>query len=212
MKNTKKLLMLSYLFLILGIVFAAGCVDSGTDTTPPSDDTTVPPIADAALYRGIVADVENDGDQINVTLKRAVGTNFGAEQITFLITNKTNIKFNKSEIQEGRYLEVYYGGTSYESPQTALAVNLLPDADKCNYNGVLDTIVTVTPDQSGALILILDDGETKMSFPYSSSTQFYLTFSELKEGDKLNIYTTGVILETNPAQSDAKEVRPFYSP
>jgi hypothetical protein len=211
MKNTKKLFMFSCLFLIMGIVFVAGCVDSNPAPAPPSNDTntTVPPIADAALYRGEVASVAESSGQINVTLKQVEGTNFGAQEIEFWITNNTTILFNKSEIKEGKYLEVYYGGESKE-PQMALAVNLLPDADNCIYNGVVTDISQEGTVQSGTITLALDDDKT-MIFAYSTSTQFYLTFSDLKVGDKLNIYTTGNVNDSDPQQTDAKEVRLFYA-
>jgi len=210
MKNMKKLLMFSCLFLILGTVLIAGCLDSDSDNSSnnSSNNTTIPPIADAALYRGTVVEAADDGGQLNVLLRQADGTNFGAETMNFLITNGTNITFNQSEITEGRYLEVYYGPTEGQSPSAAILVNLLPDADKCIYNGVLEDFA---PDEdnsnSGTITLKLNDVETVMVFTFSSSTQFYLTVADLQAGDMLNIYAPGSVSNTEPPQTEAREVR-----
>ena len=186
MKNVKTLIIFSCLFLVSGAVVIAGCLDSGSNN---STNTTTPPIEDAAIYRGIVVEVTNSSNQLNVTLEKAEGTNF-ADSKSFLITDSTNMKFNKSDIKKGKYLEVYF--TSMEednSTPTAIAVNLLPDADKCVYNGVLQNITADESDSNaGTITLKLKNDENSVTFSYSSSTQFYLNVSDLKEGDLLNIY------------------------
>jgi hypothetical protein len=208
MKNMKILLLLSCLLLVLGTVFIAGCVDPDTDD-PADNNTTVPPVEDAARYRGTVSEVTDDNGQLTVILEKAEGTNLPTSK-AFLITNSTNIKFNKSEIKEGAFLEVYHGNASDDGVSTAIAINLLPAADQCIYNGVLEKILETDKSGTGVLTLKLnDDDETVMEFAYSTSTQFYLNFSELKEGDMLNIFAPGPIKETSPPQTDAAEVSPY---
>jgi hypothetical protein len=144
---------------------------------------------------------------LSVTLEQVTGTNFGAESINFLITNNTNMKFNLSEIKEGKYLEVYYMPTEDLSAPIAIAVNLLPDADLCIYNGVLENFTSDEDNASGTITLKLNDDETIMVFIFSSSTQFY--FNDLALGDMLNIYAPGPVLEIEPPQKEAQEVRRY---
>ena len=209
MEKMNKLIILSCLLLVLGTVLIAGCLDSDSDNSlNDSNNTNIPPIADAALYRGNVINVEDDNGQLTVTLEQVAGTNFGAAEMNFLITENTNISFNQSEIVNGKYMEIYYGPTEGSSP-TAIVVNLLPDADKCVYNGVLEDFTPDEDSQSGTITLKLNDSEAIMVFAYSSSTQFYLTVSDLQQGDMLNIYTSGSVSDTEPPQTGALEVRMY---
>lgn len=195
--------------------------DSGSsvDSGDPEDSTHVDAPADAAMYRGTISSVEKDGDDTLFVLKQAEGTDFGNAAITVRFTADTNYEFKLADATEGKYLEVYYGIGAETDATTgataewidAIAANLYHSADSVLFNGTVKGI-TKTDANSGSISIVGLDDNQETIYHYSANTQFYLDFEALKEGDKVNVFSSGVLAESFPPQGTILELRPYAEP
>lgn len=210
---------------------------SESTTEPESQEPQTPPIpADAAMYRGTVSgtvsatSTEGDADKgtVQFTLTQAEGTDFGAPSLKFSFTADTRADFTP---EDGQYLEVYYGRApgaplSTTEVHNALTAIKYHSAEMVNFNGTVKAI-NPHPDKPGQGTLVMASmpplAEQSLANPASDpyivhfnydkeKTQFYLTFDEIKVGDKLNIFQSGAMTMSLPPQSFAIEVRPYAEP
>lgn len=173
-------------------------------------------VADAAMYRGTVMEIkENDGGK-TLVLEQAKGTDFGSPTLTFVTTDDTRLSFEADKLVKGVYLEVYYGqapGQKLDATKenNAIGINLYPSSEMVVFNGTIK-VVEPNPDKEGEGQITMSnlDREEEVVFNYSQdNTQFYLTFEDLKVGDKLNIFHSGAYTRSIPPQGSAIEVRMF---
>lgn len=165
-------------------------------------------VADAAMYRGTVTGLEEKEDGTVITLSQASGTDFGAKTMMFLISSMTT---GYTDISEGNYIEIFYGRPmqgrfDYTDIQNAIGINNLGMADMVNFNG---TIQSIEKDGENITSLTMIDigNNQEVVFRISNDTNIYLTASDLKEGNKLNIYHRGIYTLSLPPQGFALEVR-----
>ncbi|MEG0541208.1 MAG: hypothetical protein RR528_02675 [Angelakisella sp.] len=190
--------------------------ESGSSNSLPE----APPIpADAAMYRGTITNVTQEGDNHIVTLEQAEGTDFGAPSLKFAFTKDTYAGFTP---EVGQYLEVYYGRAPGQPLDVAATHNIITaikyqEAGMVNFNGTLKS-VEAHPEKPGQGWLVVESlsaegmqGEIRFNYG-SEDTQFYLNFDELKPGDKLNIFHPGVFTMSLPPQGSALEVRKYVEP
>ncbi len=176
-----------------------------------SKDAPIP--ADAAMYRGTVAAITNKDGKTWMLLNQAKGTDFGKAALRVEFTKDTRTGFKLSDIEKGDYLVVYYGtmmGEKIPSDVTAIAANKLIDADRSIYNGVIDDI-KINDDGTGMFMMRAINGKDQTLFRFNKETKIYLDFANLKKGDKLNIYYSGITTRSLPPQATAMEIRTYYS-
>lgn len=176
-----------------------------------------PMVADAAMYRGTVTEIQKEETGTVVTLKQARGTDFGEPQMKFRFTESTRADFTP---EKGQYLEVYYGG----GPNVQLDQNQIYDVitavkylseDMVVYNGIVKEIALPDAENKNGWISFVNiDGKDPDSiervFNIGDETQIYLNLKEVKAGDKLNIFTNGISTRSIPPQSPALEIRKYY--
>lgn len=166
-------------------------------------------VADAAMYRGTITNIEETEDGKKITLEQAQGTDFGAEQVVVNVTNDTDTSFEDDKLVEGAYLEVFYGGDIAEEVD-AIAMNIYFETQAVIFNGTLKEIVpTEGKENEGRIFMQPLEGEEEIIFNYGEETQFYLNVEELKEGDALNIFHKGILTRSIPPQGIALEVRTY---
>ncbi len=152
-------------------------------------------VADAALYRGEIIGME-DGALI---VEQVEGRNFGAEQITFALTENTRYNEDSTSFATSDYIEVYYSPQSYD----AIAINKLSPAEDIIFNG---SFVEYDEENSTLLLTDLNNEDSMMLFDITEGTSAYLYFDELALGDKLSVMHSGEILEEETPRSEAVEV------
>lgn len=165
-------------------------------------------VADAAMYRGTVTGLEEKEDGTVITLSQASGTDFGAKTMMFLIDSVTT---GYTDISEGNYIEVFYGrplqgGFDYTDMQGAIGINNLNTADMVNFNGTIQSIEKDGENITSFAMVDIENNQ-EVVFRISNDTNMYLTASDLKEGDKLNIYHRGMYTLSLPPQGFALEIR-----
>ena len=173
---------------------------SSTEPAPP------PMVADAALYRGEITEAK-DG---SLVIAQVPGRIFGPDELTVLVDENTHLETPFTDLAVGDYIEVYYGRSPSGAPPTevtAILINkLMPAEAVMLYAKVTD--------------FFLEDGKLKsisietakgepIVFRVDDNTQIYLTVADLKVGDELSIYHSGILAESYPAQGFALEVAPF---
>lgn len=204
-------------------------ISSGDNSVPLLPKVIVhdelPPIADTAMYRGTVISADttakdaNGNPAVNVVLKQAEGTNFGAPQLQFTFVDDTRIAFPLETLVslEGKYLEVYYSYATRNAPDAdelyeVLVAECYEDEAMYNFNGTVAEIVP-HPDKEGEGRLLMNDMSSDNGFQvyylYGPDTQFYVNFDEIQVGDKLNIFHSPAMAMSMPPQSAAWEIRPY---
>lgn len=171
-------------------------------------------VADAAIYRGTLQSITEAEDGKILLLQQAQGTDFGAPSASFVLKADTKTSFREEDLKEGAYVEVFYGmapGATLDGTQQtdAVAINVYFETAMTNFNGILKEVFP-DPDKEGAGQLVMEDlanGEEVVFNFDSEHTQFYLTFTDLKPGDKLNIFHRGMYTMSLPPQGSAMEVR-----
>lgn len=165
-------------------------------------------VADATMYRGTVTNIAQTASGTVLTLAQAIGTNFGAKTMTFLISAMTT---GDTDITDGTYVEVFYGRPmrgefDYTATQDAIGINNLGAANMVNFNG---SVLSIQKDGETITNLTMHDMQNgeEVIFNVSSDTQMYLAASDLKQGDALNIYHRGMYTLSLPPQSFAVEIQ-----
>ena len=217
--NMKKQLFLIGLCLILGAVLVAGCLDGNGPTTedpydPPflSPPERIDPPADTAMYRGNVTNI--DAENNTITLAQVRGTNFGAPTMTFTIGENSRMNFEMAYLEEGQYVEVFYGTSTTTDERIIIVANLLQYAALTVWNGEVIEVrsATPTPEQEftsmGSIKVTLEDGSVKV-FNWDDSTQFYINMEDLTEGTKINVLSSWIRTLSEPPQAHAYEIRRF---
>lgn len=107
-------------------------------------------VADAALYRGEVRGLDENG----FYLVQVPGRDYGDGIVRFSIGEGTKFSFDRETLEEGQYLEVYYSDVqeTYPPQTEAIAVNRLPDAAMSVFNG---EVVEVTEKEDGTTDLLM---------------------------------------------------------
>ena len=218
MRNIKQ-----WIPLLLIAALLSGCAESPTGTNSSEPESQSAPsssqadqiivtqdplvVADAALYRGTVTQI--DGDQI--TLEQEPGRDFGQASIQFLLDGETTkCNFDASLLEEGMYLEIYYGSgdtADNQVPRNAIAINYLGHVEQCIWNGE----VTSLSDKDGYPTLEIQSlqGDSSIIFRTGEETKFYLNQNDIQVGDLLNIYYSGILTDSLPPQGFALEVSPY---
>lgn len=175
-------------------------------------------IADAAMYRGAVTEVEQTEEGTVVSLEQAKGTDFGADSMRFLLGADTKLSFEIENLAIGGYLEVFYGAQPGEKADVqtivpAISAKLYASAEMVNFNGTLEQVVSGQKEGTGRLMMTdLESGQTVI-FNYSEEdTQIYLNLDELQTGDRLNIFHRGIFTLSLPPQGSPLEIRRMAEP
>ncbi|WRS28479.1 hypothetical protein U6B65_04925 [Oscillospiraceae bacterium MB08-C2-2] len=171
-------------------------------------------VMDAAMYRGMVDDIrQQDGQLHSFRLTQAQGTSFGPASVTVKTDENTRMSFDAGLLQQGDYIEVFYGRPleqSAETEITALTLNHLGKAENVLFSG---TFVVLTKDEkkegSGRLLLTSLNTNDEWVFHYSEETQIYLNLDDLIAGDSLSILFSGASTRSIPPQAFALEIRRF---
>lgn len=189
---------------------SAGAVDM----SQPGQGSVMPPVADAAQYRGTVDSIVPQDGMTTVQLSQAEGTNFGSDILTVLFDANTSLGFDLSELELGDYVEVYYGasiGQPTADTVTAIQADKLGLADLVLYNG---TVVSMVPDPEkegyGDLTVKSLTKEGEIVFHYTSETLIHQDEGEIKEGARVCVYFSGATTRSIPPQATAWEVWPYY--
>lgn len=172
-------------------------------------------VADAAMYRGTIGSIVEDGETTTVVLTQPEGINFGTPTITFSLDDDTKFSFDESELVEGSFIEVFYGRsmgeTDYTQTFNAIAVNRYIDATSANFNGeIIEIAKDVENDTQGSFTLKELGTEQVIVFYYGDESSLYLNVDELVVGDKLNIFHSGAVALSLPAQGNIIEARTYY--
>lgn len=172
-------------------------------------------VADASRFLGTVEDFAvDDAGQTVLLMRRAAGSGLLPE-LKVTLTENTSYSFDGTQLGNGAFLEVYYGGEPDETGAVdAIAVNDLISEDLVIYNGTLAEI-TPDPEKEGSGSLLLDpltENGMQYVFHYDESTQFYLDFASLKAGDKLHVLHSPASTRSLPPQSAAWEISPYTAP
>ena len=190
-----------------------GSLKSGESSLPESEPEEPDLlVADAAMYRGTITSMAEGASSLLLTLEQAKGTNFGAASIEALLPPEAVLTFPIGELEEGGYLEIYYGGPLEAQPVTVIAANLYPSAEMVNFNGVVGEL---RPDPEGAGTIVLFDIENGQEVVYHyavGQTQLYLDLTQIQPGDQLNIFHRGIYTMSLPPQGSALEIRRISKP
>ena len=163
-------------------------------------------VADAALYRGEVRGLDENG----FYLVQVPGRDYGDGIVRFSIGEGTKFSFDRETLEEGQYLEVYYSDVqeTYPPQTEAIAVNRLPDAAMSVFNG---EVVEVTEKEDGTTDLLMKriggEGTDEILFHIGESTQVYT--NEIQVGSQLSILFNGSVTLSLPGQASAWEVAPY---
>lgn len=163
-------------------------------------------IEDALHYRGVISGLVHKDGATELTLEQAAGTSFGAASIPVVLSGETRLSFDRADMADGKYLEIYYQAAGADQPIQALAANLLPDAAVSVFNGSVAEILQ--EDGYTLSLLRLTDGETVL-FHCNDDTAFYLDKGSIKAGDKINIFTNGLEEGAEPLEGVALEIRAY---
>ncbi|MEG1965900.1 MAG: hypothetical protein RR064_07085 [Oscillospiraceae bacterium] len=171
---------------------------------PITQDSSEQPvmIADAALYRGELVEIDIDGKWV---LAQVEGRNYGKEKLICDIS-ETNFISPQDKVSIGDYLEVYYGiGNSEILSDTSqvevkpIVLTELSPSKICVINGKITSVdeksVTVTSDENSEKTFVMH---------ITDETKIYA--SELAVGDKLSIYHSGMLTRSIPPQGTAIEI------
>ena len=162
-------------------------------------------VADAGMYRGEVYGVTED----HFYAVQVPGRNYGEDILSVSIGENTRFSFDQSTLKDGDYIEFYYGDLmeSYPAQTEAIAVNRLPDAEMCVFNG---EIVELTEEEGNLSLLLKRIGsEEEVLFRTGDSTNIYLNVDELKAGDKVSVLFSGAVALSLPGQATAQEIAPY---
>lgn len=179
----------------------------------PATVGEVSEVMDAYQYRGVITDyrTEENGDVI-LTLQQPDGRDYGHGTLNVIVTEDT--RSSVGEVQVGDFLEVYYGAADTNiMPATtnAIAIKKLMPAEAVNYNGfVSDVQFDDETKTSGRILMKGNTNDDYVYFHFNAGTAFYLDVEDLKIGDELNIYHTGIFAMSMPPQGQALEVKPYY--
>lgn len=173
-------------------------------------------VADAAQYRGSVADLakQEDGTYF-MTLEQYIGTNYGASEIKVLIDQNTALSFDPATLKDGDYLEIYYSSpieAGIDEYLPAIAANNYGEAESVNYNGVVESVIpSEETEGAGTIMMVNMNGESRTAFNYdtNSGSQMYLDFSMVVPGTELTIFHNPVMAMSEPPQVFALEVRMY---
>ena len=211
---------LFFLSIMVAAAMCAGLTFAAEPKAQPEAKTAEAPllIADAAMYRGAVTEVEQTKDGTVVSLEQAKGTDFGADSMRFLLGADTKLSFEIESLAVGGYLEVFYGVQPGEKADVqtvipAISAKLYASAEMVNFNGTLEQVVSGQKEGTGKLVLTdLESGQTVI-FNYSEEdTQIYLNLGGLQTGDRLNIFHRGIFTRSLPPQGSPLEIRRMAEP
>ena len=169
-------------------------------------------VADAAMYRGTIASMAEGASGLLLTLEQAKGTNFGAASIEALLPPETVLTFPIGELEEGGYLEIYYGGPLEAQPVTVIAANLYPSAEMVNFNGVVGELRPDSEDAGTIVLFDIENGQEVVYHYAAGQTQLYLDLAQIQSGDQLNIFHRGIYTMSLPPQGSALEIRRISEP
>lgn len=216
---------------ILTILLAACLLASATACSPADNSSSSPSgsqvqqerpdsiyIMDAAIFRGTVTLMEKNDEGVLLTLEPYPGTS-QERQRQFLMPDTVeadaSFSFAQDELVKGVYLEVFYGvspdGSSEEIP-LVIGANLYPDAAQVNLNGVVLSVHRDEKDSSKNYLLVKDENGQEVQVKLFDDVSYYLDAQKIKQGDRLNIFTTGIATLSDPPQVTAREIRPYTSP
>ena len=194
---------------------AASAVHPSIEVNPPSLDSQIPQmVAGGAIYRGNITAIELDGETI-LTLEQVKGTNFGYPSVSVKLTDKTNLIPAEINLIVGMYVEVQYGapvdGQPLEEPVEAISLKMLMSAEALVFNGEVISINPGEKPDTGTLTLRrLESDSDDWIYRYNEETSIYLNLDELKVGDRLNVFTNGLMNPSFPPQATAVELRSYY--
>ena len=165
-------------------------------------------IADASKYRGTLVSVSDDGKTIK--LEQVSGTDFGAADMEFTITDDTQTSFDLTQIpfEEGAYYEVYYGKDEDADKTDAIAINFLAE----DPTFVLTNCVVTSIDTENSYFLAKkmdNDEEIRFNYMDDGNTQFYMDINDIKEGAELTVYHRPFSTNSLPPQFFALEVSAY---
>lgn len=177
--------------------------DGSGEPTPPSR----PMVADAALYRGTISEINDTG----YLLTAAPGTNFGKETLTVTTDENTNFATPKEELNVGDYVEIYYGaspaGGPVPEPVSAITLaRLSTDWKLVLFNGKIAAL-DLTPTEGNPSLLLEEENGNQVLFWIGEETQVYCNLENLKMGDQMNVFYSGVLTRSLPGQGTALELR-----
>jgi len=195
----------------------AEAVHPSISVEPPVPDPTTPAmVSGGALYRGVVTAIEkNENNDTILTLEQAKGTNFGYQSLQVLVNDNTNIVPPTTNLIPEMHVEVQYGapvdGAPLELPTPAISLKPLMSVDALVFNGeVLSVKVGEKPNTGTFMLRRIDSEGDDWAYHYNDQTVFYISLDEIKAGDRLNIFTTGIANPSLPPQASALEIRPYY--
>ena len=155
----------------------------------------------ALLYRGTLVSVTETGSGQVLRLEQAEGTAYGDPQMEFLLTAESALSFEREELEEGVYLEIY----SNEKAEV-LSAKLHHSAEMVVFNGTVSSVQS-DGEGKGSMLLIRDGTGEEVVFHYYEDTQFFFPREELKEGVAISIFHSGIMTRSLPPQCNALEVR-----
>ena len=195
---------------------SVSAVHPSISVEPPTPPTDLQPVADAALYRGVITSIQtgNNSEAIFI-LEQAEGTNFGYPVLEVVLAKSTKTTPEETNFIEGMYVEVQYGapaGGQIQEPVTAISVKRLMSVEGLVFNGEILSLHPGDKPGSGSIMLRRIGSEADdWYYRYDADTSFYLNFDELKIGEKINVFTNGITNPSFPPQASALEVRPYYA-
>ena len=208
---------------LLSVLLLAGCGskqnETATGSAPdastsseasPLPEDTLGKVMGAAMYRGTITDIT----EATLTIEQYSGTNFGYPSLQFTIDENTKMNVKPEELVLDMFVEIYYGppsGGGLVQPVKAIQVKKLPGAELVYVNGEVVKLTSASG-QEGTILIKRTDDMGEVLVHYYANTQFYLNFDDIKEGYKINVFTTGAATHSIPPQINALEVRPYAEP
>lgn len=211
----KRTMRLALILLLGGSLLVSGCTAQGEENSATESSSVVSEnetgeadaplyVADAALYRGEITDIQGNVYQ----LEMVNGRSYGEDVLMVTIGEDTDTYGIPEEgLQAGDYIEIYYDIVleSYPAQTIAIAVNYLaPSADQVVYNGVVQSAEKNT-DGGWNILLIGDDSGQEALFRTGEWTQLYLNEEEIQPGAHLSILYSGIMTRSLPPQANAQE-------
>lgn len=209
MKRALILAMLFSLCLPFSACAANGEANQSEEEQISSSQVRTEPVyvADAALYRGTITEIQGNVYRMEM----APGRNYGEEVLLVTMEQDTPVyAIPETGLQTGDYIEIYYTmlQETYPAQTTALGVNYLaPNAEDVVFNGVVQSIEQ--ENEEGLAMLLLGDNGQEALFRTGGQTQIYMDKADIVPGAHLSIFFNGVMTLSLPPQSTADEIAPF---
>lgn len=179
-----------------------------TRSVPPQGNALeIRAYSDVKVYRGNITKVSTKKGITTLNLKRAAGTDFSN---TLTVTLNSSVKSNVAikDLKKNNYVEVSYDSSSKKP--LVQTISKLMDSEYVVKNAKVTAITPSADDStSGSITVVSLTDKQEIVFHYSSLTNFKKPLADIKVGDSLSLYHSGIMTMSLPPQCFALDISKY---